>query len=193
MAFLTGPPKAVIRRSAANGISARDPVNWTCRSERLQWRMFDVCSISASATGIEVLRLHTRKAEIFQRITDSVRNLRSHQVQRMSAAETEFTPPEAVASVQPHPHKRLKQRKNSAAAGSGECLRAGKWRRRWDSNPRWAFTHVGFQDRCNRPLCHSSGPPAHSGTCSIREAAAAQVPKTAEPGRRGLSMAQNRM
>jgi hypothetical protein len=33
-----------------------------------------------------------------------------------------------------------------------------KWRRRWDSNPRYAFTHAGFQDRCIRPLCHSSGP-----------------------------------
>jgi site-specific DNA recombinase len=31
-----------------------------------------------------------------------------------------------------------------------------KWRRRWDSNPRWTFTHVGFQDRCIKPLCHSS-------------------------------------
>jgi site-specific DNA recombinase len=34
----------------------------------------------------------------------------------------------------------------------------GRWRRRWDSNPRYAFTHAGFQDRCIRPLCHSSGP-----------------------------------
>ena len=32
----------------------------------------------------------------------------------------------------------------------------GWWRRRWDSNPRKAFTHVGFQDRCIKPLCHSS-------------------------------------
>ncbi len=31
-----------------------------------------------------------------------------------------------------------------------------KWRRRWDSNPRWACTHVGFQDRCVKPLRHSS-------------------------------------
>ncbi len=31
-----------------------------------------------------------------------------------------------------------------------------KWRRRWDSNPRNAFTLNGFQDRRNRPLCHSS-------------------------------------
>ena len=32
-----------------------------------------------------------------------------------------------------------------------------EWRRRWDSNPRYAFTHAGFQDQCIRPLCHSSG------------------------------------
>ena len=32
-----------------------------------------------------------------------------------------------------------------------------RWRRRWDSNPRYAFTYAGFQDRCIRPLCHSSG------------------------------------
>jgi cell division protease FtsH len=33
-----------------------------------------------------------------------------------------------------------------------------KWRRRWDSNPRYALTHAGFQDRCLKPLGHSSGP-----------------------------------
>ena len=32
----------------------------------------------------------------------------------------------------------------------------GKWRRRRDSNPRWTFTHAGFQDRCIQPLCHPS-------------------------------------
>ena len=32
----------------------------------------------------------------------------------------------------------------------------GKWRRGWDSNPRWARTHAGFQDRCIQPLCHLS-------------------------------------
>jgi site-specific DNA recombinase len=31
-----------------------------------------------------------------------------------------------------------------------------EWRRRWDSNPRYALTHAGFQDQCIRPLCHSS-------------------------------------
>ncbi len=25
-----------------------------------------------------------------------------------------------------------------------------------DSNPRWNFSHCGFQDRRNRPLCHPS-------------------------------------
>jgi hypothetical protein len=32
------------------------------------------------------------------------------------------------------------------------------WRRGWDSNPRWAFTHAGFQDRCLKPLGHPSRP-----------------------------------
>ena len=31
-----------------------------------------------------------------------------------------------------------------------------KWRTGWDSNPRWASTHGGFQDRCLKPLGHPS-------------------------------------
>lgn len=31
-----------------------------------------------------------------------------------------------------------------------------KWRTGWDSNPRWALTHGGFQDRCLKPLGHLS-------------------------------------
>lgn len=31
-----------------------------------------------------------------------------------------------------------------------------KWRKGWDSNPRWACTHGGFQDRCLKPLGHPS-------------------------------------
>jgi hypothetical protein len=30
------------------------------------------------------------------------------------------------------------------------------WRKRWDSNPRYAYTHGGFQDRCLKPLGHPS-------------------------------------
>ncbi len=30
------------------------------------------------------------------------------------------------------------------------------WRTGWDSNPRWAHTHGGFQDRCLKPLGHPS-------------------------------------
>jgi hypothetical protein len=30
------------------------------------------------------------------------------------------------------------------------------WRRRWDSNPRYRFRYGGFQDRCLKPLDHSS-------------------------------------
>lgn len=31
-----------------------------------------------------------------------------------------------------------------------------KWRRRRDSNPRWACTHAAFRVRCIQPLCHFS-------------------------------------
>ena len=37
------------------------------------------------------------------------------------------------------------------------AARAALWRMGWDSNPRWAFTHGGFQDRCLKPLGHPSG------------------------------------
>jgi hypothetical protein len=30
------------------------------------------------------------------------------------------------------------------------------WRMRWDSNPRYACTYGGFQDRCLKPLGHPS-------------------------------------
>ena len=39
--------------------------------------------------------------------------------------------------------------------GSGEFEKV-HWRKGWDSNPRWAFTHGGFQDRCLKPLGHPS-------------------------------------
>ena len=45
-----------------------------------------------------------------------------------------------------------------------------KWRKGWDSNPRWACTHAGFQDRCLKPLGHPS------------VARAISVPIEAEPG-----------
>jgi hypothetical protein len=38
------------------------------------------------------------------------------------------------------------------------------WRRRWDSNPRYRYRYGGFQDRCLKPLDHSSG--AHENRSS---------------------------
>ena len=35
------------------------------------------------------------------------------------------------------------------------------WRMGRDSNPRWACTHAGFQDRCLKPLGHPSSALAH--------------------------------
>jgi hypothetical protein len=40
-----------------------------------------------------------------------------------------------------------------------KCILRGKWRRGWDSNPRYACTHNGFRDRPDRPLWHLSGAP----------------------------------
>lgn len=41
-------------------------------------------------------------------------------------------------------------------------LREHKKRRGGDSNPRYPFGQAGFQDQCNRPLCH----PSSTGTLS---------------------------
>ena len=35
--------------------------------------------------------------------------------------------------------------------------RRGRWRRGWDSNPRYHCWHTGFRDRPDRPLWHLSG------------------------------------
>jgi hypothetical protein len=32
----------------------------------------------------------------------------------------------------------------------------GRWRREWDSNPRWTCAHASFQDWCLKPLGHLS-------------------------------------
>ena len=36
------------------------------------------------------------------------------------------------------------------------CKGHRRWRRGWDSNPRWSCPHGGFQDRCLKPLGHPS-------------------------------------
>ena len=58
----------------------------------------------------------------------------------------------------------------SRASGVFTALYAGKWRRGWDSNPRYACTHNGFRDRPDRPLWHpsagsngASSPPVSGG------------------------------
>src|SRR6266849_1988164 len=33
-----------------------------------------------------------------------------------------------------------------------------RWRKGWDSNPRYPCRHAGFQDRCLKPLGHPSKP-----------------------------------
>lgn len=55
------------------------------------------------------------------------------------------------------------QRMGSGRNRTHRTLSRGKWRRRWDSNPRWGSPHVGFQDRCLKPLGHSSDASRLSG------------------------------
>ena len=47
-----------------------------------------------------------------------------------------------------------RERSDGNADGTGAYARI--WRMGWDSNPRWACTHAGFQDRCLKPLGHPS-------------------------------------
>jgi site-specific DNA recombinase len=54
---------------------------------------------------------------------------------------------------------RLLQTLVAGNGGNGVPNQGLKWRRRWDSNPRYGFPHAGFQDRCLKPLGHSSGRP----------------------------------
>lgn len=54
---------------------------------------------------------------------------------------------------------------------SAELTQALKWRMGWDSNPRWASTHGGFQDRCLKPLGHPSfriGAPYRGGAAKLQ-------------------------
>ena len=48
--------------------------------------------------------------------------------------------------------------KGGKSAGIGVPGFIPKWRKRWDSNPRYGFPHAGFQDRFLKPLGHSSLP-----------------------------------
>jgi rubrerythrin len=66
------------------------------------------------------------------------------------------------------------------------------WRRRWDSNPRYAFTHAGFQDRCIRPLCHSSGFGGLTRTGSILKAVSRTHRRAATLPQAGFQTVQER-
>ena len=76
------------------------------------------------------------KPLLFNAIPEIHQNCAVNRSGEYRPGETASGPPSAGASVQPHPHNPRKQRKNPAAAGSGERLRGGKWRTERDSNPR---------------------------------------------------------
>ena len=92
----------------------------------------------------------------FQSLAKNSPNLRSQQVQRVSARRDRFQAFGAAGGEQPLPHNPRKQRKNPAAAGWGERFRGGKWRRRRDSNPRDGFPPTPLAGERLRPLGHVS-------------------------------------
>ena len=110
----------------------------------------------ADATAVEVFKPERYFISVFKPLRALHQTCAVESSGEYRLRETASEPPGPEASAQPLPHNPRKQRKNPAAAGSGERFREGKWRRLRDSNPGDAFTPAGFQDRCNRPLCQTS-------------------------------------
>jgi hypothetical protein len=98
-------------------------------------RRFDFRAILPNATPVGVLRLAVQKSDWSQGLAKKSPNSRSHQVRRIIGRESNFWAKSRRCGVQPFPHNPRKQRKNPAAAGSGERFRGGKWRRDWAPHP----------------------------------------------------------
>ena len=93
----------------------------------------DFSSTCTAATMIEVLRSHGRKCFNHKEM-QSIHQIRAgNRSGEYRPGENASAPPCAEASAQPYPHN---PRRNPAVTGSGERFREGKWRKRWDSNPR---------------------------------------------------------
>ena len=87
---------------------------------------FDFCSITPNATGVEVFRATSEK----HRNTSALKAVHQFGAVIRSGEyrprETVSGPPRAIAGAQPLPHNPRIQRKNPAAAGSGERFRVGQ-------------------------------------------------------------------
>jgi hypothetical protein len=68
----------------------------------------------------------------------------------------------AVAEIAETPTD-AQRRRPSGTQRQAIAERWVRWRRGWDSNPRYACTHNGFRDRPDRPLWHLSGAPLIGG------------------------------
>ncbi len=120
------------------------------------WILFDFGSFSTRDPEIEVFSGKRIKFIYFNGLEEVHQICAVIRSREYRARETASGPPSARASAQPLPHNPRIQRKNPAAVGPGECFCEGKWRRGWDSNPRYPCGHNGFRDRPVRPLRHLS-------------------------------------
>ena len=76
---------------------------------------------------------------------------------------------------------RLLQTLVATGSATGVPIQGLNWRMGWDSNPRCAFTHGGFQDRCLKPLGHPSDSPPYHETAPRRLPLAPTPALTAAP------------
>jgi hypothetical protein len=81
---------------------------------------------STKTTVVEVFRPRPKFNKQFQYIKSYSPNQRSHELRRIPALRDRYRASWPGGSAQPHPYNPRKQRKNPAAAGSGERFREVK-------------------------------------------------------------------
>ena len=137
----------------------------TCVGERGEWCfglvqrsgvMFDPSTLSIMPLASKCLASARKYPYVFRRLRALHRIGAVERSGEYRHRETASRPACAGASAQPVTHNPRKQRKNPAAAGSGERFREAKWRRRRDSNPRDGSPSAPLAGVCLRPLGHVS-------------------------------------
>jgi len=116
--------------------------------------VLDFSSTCTAATMIEVLRSLGRKCFNHKEM-QSIHQIRAgNRSGEYRPGENASAPPCAEASAQPFPHNPRKQRKNPAAAGSGERVREGKWRRERDCGRTFSNLSHWFSTKIKNPATH---------------------------------------
>ena len=89
---------------------------------------------------------------------ETVPNPQSHEVWRISTRRDRNQPAARLPQSRALRENPAILRVLSVNPGGGEYWSQGKWRREWDSNPRYGFPHTRFPSVRLKPLGHLSGP-----------------------------------